>query len=91
MDTHEYVVELQLELVQNFPRGAISWTYLLIPNGELALCLLVGLGKRLELLDGLGPRDLHAELHICLGVFMARLEKLALLMGDGKQHCGQRT
>lgn len=77
--------------MQNFPRGATPWTYLLIPNGELALCLLVGLGKSLELLDRLGLRDLHAELHICLGVFVARLEKSALLMEDDKQYCRQRT
>lgn len=48
-------------------------TNLLVTNGEFALGLLVGIGKGLELLDGLALRDLDAELDIALGVLVTGL------------------
>lgn len=77
MDAHEHIVQLDRMLVlEFFMEGLID--YLLIANCELALRLLVCLGKGLKLLNGLGLRDLHAEFHIRLGIFMAGLVKLAL-------------
>lgn len=48
--------------------------YLLVTNGELALCLLVRIGVCLELLDRLRLQDLDAKLHVTLGVLVAGLE-----------------
>jgi hypothetical protein len=50
--------------------------YLLITNGEFALGLLVGVGKSLELLDGLALQNLDAKLDVALGVLMARLQHI---------------
>jgi len=51
-------------------------TDLLVTNGEFALGLLVGVGKGLELLDGLALRDLDAELDVTLGILVTGLEQI---------------
>ena len=56
---------------------------LLIADGELALSLLVGVCKRLKLLDWLGLGDFDAELDVAFGVFVAGLEKLSVDDGYG--------
>jgi hypothetical protein len=53
-----------------------SNTHLLVANGEFALRLLVGIGKGLELLDGLALQDLDAKLDVALGVLVARLQQI---------------
>lgn len=70
---HEFV---SFRRSPSFPRPAV--TYLLIADGKLALRLLVCLSKCLKLLDGLGLGHMKTELHICLGVLMARLEDEAV-------------
>lgn len=50
-------------------------TYLLIANGKFALRLLVCLGKSLEFQDRLRLGNVNTELHIRLGVFVARLDR----------------
>lgn len=52
--------------------------YLLVSNGKFSLRLLVRLGKGLEPFDRLSLRYLHAEFHVCLGVFVARLEEVSI-------------
>lgn len=46
---------------------------LLVTNGELALRLLVLLGKSAKSLDGLALKYRHAELDVGLGVFVTGL------------------
>jgi len=49
-------------------------TDLFVADGKFSLCLLVVLGKRLELLNWLALHDFDAELYIAFRVFVARLE-----------------
>lgn len=53
-------------------------TYLLITDGEFALCLLVLVREGLELQNRLCLGDLDTELHIGLGVFVTRLQVISL-------------
>jgi hypothetical protein len=70
--SHEDVVKL-IVVSRWIHMSRHSNTYLLIANGEFALGLLVGIGKGLELLDGLALQDLNAELDVALGVLVAGL------------------
>jgi hypothetical protein len=49
--------------------------FLLVANGEFALCLLVVLCKGLELLNGRARRDGGGEFDVGFGVFVAGLWK----------------
>ena len=49
--------------------------FLLVANGELALCLLVVLRKGLELLDSRARRDRGCEFDVGFCVFVAGLER----------------
>ena len=51
-------------------------SYLLIPNGEFALSLLIGLRKSLKLLNRLRLLNRNTELDIRLGVLVSRLNPL---------------
>lgn len=48
-------------------------SYLLVSNGEFALCLLIRIRERLKLLHSIRLQDLDAELDVAFGVFMAGL------------------
>lgn len=54
--SHEDVVKLMI-VSRRMDMSGSSETNLFIANGELALSLLVGIGKSLELLDGLALQD----------------------------------
>ena len=70
--SHEDIVKLKVVNVWKYV-SKHSKTNLLITNSEFALGLLVGVGKGLELLDGLALQDRNAKLDVALGVLMARL------------------
>lgn len=53
--------------------------YLFITNRKLASRNLIGIGKGLQLLNGLGLRDGNGKLDIGLGVLVARLQQLAIV------------
>lgn len=65
----------------DFDGSNLCETYLLITNSELALRLLVLVGKSFELLDRLRLQDLDAEFDVALGVFVAGLGTLLVNPG----------
>jgi hypothetical protein len=75
VESHEDVVKLPV-VSYCIHMSRHSNTHLLVANGEFALRLLVGIGKGLELLDGLALQDLDAKLDVALGVLVARLQQI---------------
>lgn len=77
LEHHEDVMFLYMQLASaTDPSNTIL--YLLVTDGEFALCLFVRTGERLELLDGFCLHHLDAKLDVSFRVFMSWLQDMSV-------------